>query len=204
MIITIARQFGSGGKQIGEIIATKLGIAFFDRDLIHLSSQESGIDEDLFAATDESIADHFWSSSAGSVSTYTNPLSYFHEMPMNDKLFVIQSNIIRKIAEEKPCVIVGRCADYILRQNPNVVSIFIHAPVKDRMNRLIHSYGFSEKDAKDIMLKTDKKRAAYYNYYSNEKWGRADNYDLCVNSSSMSEEAIATLIIEFAEQKTMG
>ncbi len=201
VVITIARQFGSGGREIGEKLAGKLGIPFYDKALIHLAAKESGIDEDLFDFADEKSFHNFWNASPGSAGFYGNRISLFNEMPMNDRLFLIQSNIIRKLAENGSCVIVGRCADYILRDDSHTVSVFIHSTEQDRQERLVHNYGIAEKDAKDAMIKTDKKRAAYYNYYSGGKWGRADNYDLSINSSASGIDGAVDLIITLAELK---
>ena len=197
VIITIARQFGSGGKEIGEKLSSRLEIPFYDKSIIHLAAQESGIDEDLFQSADEKALHTFWATTAGSTSIYGNRLSMFSEMPMNDKLFIIQSNIIKRLAEES-CVIVGRCADYILREEKNIVSVFIHADEESKKQRMIQTYEVPEKDAKEVMVKTDKKRAAYYNYYSGEKWGRADNYDLSINSGAIGIDGAVDLIIKFA------
>ncbi|MDF2655003.1 MAG: cytidylate kinase [Bacillota bacterium] len=201
IVITIARQFGSGGREIGEMLAEKMKIPFYDKALIHLASKESGIDEDLFALADENAVQSFWSATTGATGIYGSRLPVFNEIPMNDKLFIIQSSTIKKLAEASSCVIVGRCADYILRSDPGALSVFIHAEEKDKINRIIHSYGVPEKEAKEIMNKTDKKRASYYNYYSGEKWGRADNYDLSVNTSAIGIEGAVSLIIKFAEIK---
>lgn len=200
VIITLARQFGSGGKEIGEKLSSRLEIPFYDKSIIHLAAQESGIDEDLFQSADEKALHTFWATTAGSTSIYGNRLSMFSEMPMNDKLFIIQSNIIKRLAEES-CVIVGRCADYILREEKNIVSVFIHADEESKKQRMIQTYEVPEKDAKEVMVKTDKKRAAYYNYYSGEKWGRADNYDLSINSGAIGIDGAVDLIIKFAELK---
>jgi cytidylate kinase len=202
IIITIARQFGSGGREIGEKLALKLGIPFYDKSLIHLAAKDSGIDEDLFEFADEKAYQGFWTAAVGSNCFYGNRISPFNEMPMNDKLFLIQSNIIKKLAKDDSCVIVGRCADYILKDDPQAISVFVHSGEQDRLNRVIHTYGIPEKDAKDVMVKTDKRRAAYYNYYSGEKWGRADNYDLSVNSGAIGIEGTVDLIIRFAELKS--
>lgn len=201
VVITIARQFGSGGREVGEKLANQLGIPFYDKALIHLAAKESGIDEDLFDFADEKSFRSFWNASAGNTGFYGNRISLFNEMPMNDKLFMIQSNIIRKLAENGSCVIVGRCADYILRGDEHTISVFIHSSEQDRLNRVIHTYGIPEKDAKDVMTKTDKKRAAYYNYYSGEKWGRADNYDLSIKSCASGIDGAVDLIIKFADLK---
>ncbi len=201
IIITIARQFGSGGREIGEKLAKQLGVPFYDKSLIHLAAKESGIDEDLFDYADEKASFSFWTASASNTSIFGNRISMFNEMPMNDKLFLIQSNIIKKLASNDSCVIVGRCGDYILRNNPSTVPVFIHSNEADKLKRIIQTYGIPEKEAKDVMIKTDKKRAAYYNYYSEEKWGRADNYDLSLNSGAAGIEGTVNLIINFAKLK---
>lgn len=202
VIITIARQFGSGGREIGEKLALKLEIPYYDKSLIHLAAKDSGIDEDLFDFADEKAYHSFWTASVGNNCFYGNRISPFNEMPMNDKLFLIQSNIIKKLADDGSCVIVGRCADSILRDDPKAISVFIHSSEQDRLDRIIHSYGIESKDARDVMIKTDKRRAAYYNYYSGEKWGRADNYDLSINSGAVGIEGAVDLIIKFAELKS--
>lgn len=199
IVITIARQFGSGGREIGEMLAEKLNIPFYDKALIQLAAKESGIDEDLFAYADEKAVQTFWSASSSSSGMYGSRLPVFNEIPMNDKLFFIQSNTIKKLASEGSCVIVGRCADYILRNEPYALSVFIHSDEADKQNRIIHSYGVPEKEAKELMVKTDKKRASYYNYYSGEKWGRADNYDLSLKTSAVGTKGAVDLIIKFAE-----
>lgn len=201
VVITIARQFGSGGREVGEKLASKLRIPFYDKDLIHLAAKESGIEEDLFNFADEKSFHNFWSASAGNTGYYGNRVSLFNEMPMNDKLFLIQSNIIRKLADKGSCVIVGRCADHILRDDEHTISVFIHSSEQDRLTRVIHTYGIAEKDARDVMTKTDKKRAAYYNYYSGEKWGRADNYDLSIKSCISGIDGAVDLIIKFVDLK---
>ncbi len=200
IVITIARQFGSGGKEIGEKLAKQLGIPFYDKALIHLAAKESGIDEDLFDSADEKTSHNFWTASSGA-GIYGNRIAVFNEMPMNDKLFLIQSNIIRELAESGSCVIVGRCADYILRNEPYILPVFIHSSEEDKLKRIVDAYGFQEKEAKEIMVKTDKKRTAYYNYYSGEKWGKADNYDLSINSSATGIDDTVRIIIKFAELK---
>ncbi|QOX62958.1 cytidylate kinase-like family protein [Anoxybacterium hadale] len=201
VVITIARQFGSGGREIGEMLAEKLKIPFYDKALIHFAAEASGIDEDLFAFADEKAVQSFWSATSGATGVYGSRLPVFNEIPMNDKLFLIQSNTIKKLASESSCVIVGRCADYILRSEPYALSVFIHSEDEDKINRIIRSYGVPEKEAQETMIKTDKKRASYYNYYSGEKWGRADNYDLAVNTSAVGIEGAVSLIIKFAELK---
>lgn len=201
IIVTIARQYGSGGREIGERLAERLGIPFYDKALIQMAAAESGIDEELFDLADEKRFSNFWAASGSSASIYSNRIMIFNEMPMNDKLFIIQSNMIKKLAKKGSCVIVGRCSDYILRDEKETIPVFIHSSEQNRINRLTNVYGVSPKDAKDVMVKTDKRRGAYYNYYSGGKWGRADNYDLSVNSGTIGIDGATDLIIKFAELK---
>lgn len=201
VIITIARQFGSGGREIGQKLAEQLGIKFYDKELIALAAKESGIDEDLFESADEKPFNPFWSSLAVNIAGFGSKFSGFSDMPMNDRLFLIQSNVIKKIAQEESCVIVGRCADYILKEEANAVHIFVHADLPFKKNRLVGSYGIPEPNAEEFMKKTDKRRASYYDYYVGEKWGIAENYDLCVDSSAIGIDNTVKLIIEIAKMK---
>lgn len=201
VIITIARQFGSGGRIIGKKLADKLGICFYDKELIQMAASDSGIDESLFENADETHLSSFWNSILINSNTFGNRMTVFNDMPMNDKLFLIQSNIIRKVADENSCVIVGRCADYILRENKSAVNIFIHSNLEDKLNRLINDYGISNEIAKEIMLKTDKKRSTYYNFYSDGKWGQAENYHLCIDSSAVGIDGSVEIIEKFAYLK---
>lgn len=201
IVITIARQFGSGGRSIGEKLAKELGIPFYDKSLIHLAAKDSGLDESLFEHADEMPSNSFWNTTVNNTSIFGNRLAIFHDMPMNDRLFVFQSNIIKKIASEGSCVIVGRCADDILREEKNAVHVFIHASEEHKLDRIIHTYGIPEEKAREIMVKTDKKRAAYYNYYTGGKWGMAENYDLSLNSGVIGIDDAVELIIEFTKRR---
>lgn len=196
-IITIARQFGSGGRAIGKQLAEDLCIPFYDKDLIQLAAKKSGIEEHLFENADETPSNNFWDTLASNANLFGNKLLTFNDMPMNDKLFVIQSNIIKDVAAKGSCVIVGRCADYILRNEEGLTHLFIHSSEEDKLDRVINSYGIPEKDAKVTMTKTDKKRASYYNYYADGKWGRAENYDLSLNTSAIGIEGAVRLIKDF-------
>ncbi|MBR0596327.1 AAA family ATPase [Sinanaerobacter chloroacetimidivorans] len=200
VIITIARQFGSGGRYIGKKLAELFEIPFYDKALIQLAAENSGIDPDLFENADEAPSSVFWNTSAG-INLFGNRLSNFTDMPMNDKLFLIQSDIIRKLAQENSCVIVGRCADYILRDMENTVHVFIHSDFQDKINRMVQYYGVQEKNAKETMQKTDRKRASYYNYYTGGKWGLAENYDLSVKTSAVTTDGAVQMIQEFAKMK---
>lgn len=198
IIITIARQYGSGGRAIGQKLADHLGIPFYDKELIQLAAKDSGIDKGLFENADETHTSTFWNTMSINTNVFGNRITAFNDIPMNDKLFLIQSNIIKKVANEGSCVIVGRCADYILREEQNTVHVFIHSNAEDKLHRIINNYNIPESNAKDIMIKTDKKRSTYYNYYSDGKWGRAENYDLSINSGAVGIDGAIKIIKEFA------
>lgn len=204
IIITIAREYGSGGKCIGQKLSEILNIPFYDKELLALAAKESGIHEDLFKEADENHPKGFWNSMSFSTSSFGNVFSDGGELPINDRLFLIQSSIIKEIANEGSCIIVGRCADYILQDHPDAIHIFIHALEKDKIQRVIETYGINEKDAKTAMSKTDKRRAAYYDYYADGKWGQAENYDLSIDSSVIGIDGTVTLIKEFANLKQVN
>ena len=196
-VITIGRQFGSGGRQVGKKLADKLGIAFYDKELIEIAAMESGMSKKLLESADEKPTNSF----LYSLSILGNGFSPMDDMPINDKLFFIQSNVIKRVAQEGSCVIVGRCADYILRNNPNCVNVFIHACMNKKLERAVNEYKLSSDSALDEILRMDKSRASYYNYYSDRKWGRADNYHLCIDSGIVGVDNAVDLIISFAEMK---
>lgn len=201
VIFTIARQFGSGGRDVGKQLADSLEIPFYDKSLIQIAAKESGIEENLFKSVDEEPSNSFWDALAINANIFGNLTSTYSSMPINDKLFIIQSNVIKNIASKESCVIVGRCADYILRDEPNLVRVFVHGKEEDKLHRIVHQYGFPEADAKSLMVKTDKKRASYYNYYADGKWGRAENYDLSLNTSAIGIEGAVALIKSYWEIK---
>ncbi len=196
-VITIGRQFGSGGRQVGKKLADKLGIAFYDKELIEIAAMESGMSKKLLESADEKPTNSFFYS----LSILGNGFSPMADMPINDKLFFIQSNVIKRVAQEGSCVIVGRCADYILRNNPNCVNVFIHACMNKKLERAVNEYKLSADSALDEILRMDKSRASYYNYYSDRKWGRADNYHLCIDSGVIGVDNAVDLIISFVEMK---
>lgn len=190
-IITISRQYGSGGHYIGKRLAERLGIAFYDNELLAKVSEESGMSKAILENYDEK-KDGFFS---GII-----PTTYGFDMSMGQKVFLAQFDAIRKIAQEESCVIVGRCADYILKDVPNVLSVFIHAPIESRIKRAIEFYGVDPKKAKDVILRMDKKRRNYYNFYSDKNWSKADSYDLALTSDIGIDECVDA-IKTFAERK---
>ena len=201
-IITISRQYGSGGRYIAKMVADELGIPFYDKELVERAAEESGISKDLFEHADEKPSQPLWSILPASFSGFGGRVSVT-DMPMNDKLFLIQANTIRKIAEEGSCVIVGRCANYVLKDDPDLIRIFVHSTPEDKLNRIVTYYGVDEADAESQMAKIDKTRSNYFNYYSGLKWGAADTYDLAVNTSCLGTERSAKLIADFARLKAL-
>lgn len=196
-VFTIGRQFGSGGRQVGRTLAEKLGIPFYDKELIAISARDSGLSEELFNNADEKATSSiFYSLVMGNYPMASGALGVT-EMPLNDQLFLIQSKTIKRLASLGPCVIVGRCADYILREQQNVVNIFIHAKLADRVRRAIDVYEVAEGKAEDVCLKTDKQRANYYNYYSDRKWGMCRTYDLSLDSGRLGIDGCVEAITHF-------
>lgn len=194
-VITIGREFGSGGHEIGMKLAEKLGIKCYDKELLELAAKESGLCEELFASQDEKPTNSFLYSLVMDTYSlgYTN--SYV-DMPINHKVFLAQFDAIKKLAGEGPCVMVGRCADYALADWKDCFSVFVHADFDWRINRIAAKYNKSPKEARDIITKTDKSRASYYNYYTNKKWGSAKSYNLCIDSSKYGIDNTVKAIIE--------
>ncbi|MDO4452938.1 MAG: cytidylate kinase-like family protein [Eubacteriales bacterium] len=200
-IITIGRQFGSGGKEIGEKLAEALGIKCYDKELLSRASKESGISQELFENHDEKPTNSFLYSLVMDTYSMGYSSATFNDMPLNHKVFLAQFNAIKKIADEGPCVIVGRCADYALAEYKNCISVFIHASMDNRIKRISEKYQLSENKAKDLIVKTDKKRANYYNYYSSKKWGDASSYHLCIDSGICGIDGTVEMIQEFVKLK---
>lgn len=203
-IITIARQFGSGGREIGEKLAKALGIPFYDKELISMAAKESGIDSEVFENVDEKATNSLLYSLSMGLYSYGNSFSAMGDLPVNDRLYILQHKIIKKLAEQGPCVIVGRCADYVLKERKDTVNIFIHANMDYRKQRAINVRGVDKARAEQVINKTDKVRANYYSFYSGQKWGFAQNYDLCIDSSKMSTEQAVNLIVEYLKIKNQG
>ncbi|MCC8146974.1 MAG: cytidylate kinase-like family protein, partial [Bacteroidales bacterium] len=185
-VITIGRQLGSGGLLLGEKLSTKLGIPCYDKELIHLASQESGLGKEFFEKADEQSSHGFFSSFFGFRSEYMGDIT--GNYLSNEILFKIQSDVIKELAQKGSCIFVGRCADYILREHTSLLSIFISAEMNDRIKIIAQNNSITEKEAQMMIEQTDKKRAGYYNYFSNKIWGMSTSYDLCFNSSKLNME----------------
>ena len=199
-VINIGRQLGSGGHQIGQKLAAELNISFYDKELIQIASQESGLSKKFFEQADEKSGPSFLGGIFNLRSSLVDEI-YTNNFLSNETLFKIQSDVIRKLAQESSSVFVGRCADYILKDHPKLINIFITADMKDRISRVAEKEKLSEAKAQVFIAKIDKKRAGYYNYYSNKVWGTADSYDLCINSSTLGIDQTLQFIRHFVEQK---
>ncbi len=200
-IITIARQFGSGGHEAGEKLAQKLGVPFYDKALIAMAAKESGFSEEVFAAADEKATSSLLYSMVMGNYAFGSRVAGLNEMPLNDKLFIIQADIIKKAAAQGPCVIIGRCADYILRETDNCLNVFIHADKAARVQRILERKLCDDpRKAPDFVTKKDKQRANYYNFYTNNRWDDLMNYDLTIDSSKFSMEKTVDLITDAARQ----
>jgi len=199
-VITIGRQLGSGGRMIGEKLAGQLGISFYDRELIQLASQESGLGKEFFERADEKKGYSVFGGLFGIRGLMAEePFSTYYLN--NETLFSIQSDVIRKLADQGTCLFVGRCADYILAGKPQLLNIFITASLEDRINRVAERDNVPEKKARDVVEKADKDRAGYYNYFTNKTWGSADSYHLCVNSSVLGIDFTVDFLKNFVKRR---
>ncbi len=196
MIITIGRQYGSGGRELGEKLAQKLGYKFYDEELVNMAAEKSNMSSDILRMADEKATKSLlYSIVTGMDSRFLNP---YYELPINDKLFIEQSNVIKSLAEEGNCVIVGRCADYVL-ENAKIpsVDLFVYATMEHRIERISKKYDLTKEKAKDKIKKIEKGRKTYYNYYSNREWGNIANYDLCISTSKISVDDAVDVAITF-------
>ena len=188
-IYTIGREFGSGGREVGEKLAAKLGIKLYDKELLQQAAKDSGFCEEIFENHDEKPTNSFLYSlvmDTYSVSGYS--AAPFLDMPLNHKVFLAQFETIKKIAEKESCVIVGRCADYALSDNPDCINIFIHADLDVRIKNVSRNLNITENKARDIINKTDKQRASYYNYYTSKKWGDSKSYNLSLDAGKLGTD----------------
>lgn len=193
LVFAISREYGSGGREIGERLAEELGIAYYDKLLLKRIAEESGLDGDVVADFDEKPLRPL----------LLNPNSFFCgtdlEHPVASRIYRTEVDILRSIAEEGSCVIVGRCADYVLSGHPDLVSLFVSAPMEARVARVMRRNGLSESDARTRIARVDKNRASYYRYFTDENWGQASNYDLCLNSGNLDAAGAVSVIRSFVD-----
>ena len=200
-VITIGRQFGSGGREIGEKVAEHYGIKCYDKELLSKAAQESGFAPEMIQNHDERPTNSFLYNLVIDTYSFGYNSSSFVDMPISHKVFLAQFDTIKKIADEGPCVIIGRCADYALADRKNVLNLFICGDESCKIKRIMSRFDDvdSEEKAREMMIKKDKQRQSYYNYYSSKKWGRADSYDLTINSSRLGIDGTCNLIYQFVD-----
>ncbi|MBQ7314548.1 MAG: cytidylate kinase-like family protein [Clostridia bacterium] len=200
LIITIARQYGSGGREIGEKLSAALGIPVYDKELITEAANMSELHPDVLHKVDEVAANSLLYTLAMGSNVFGSAMSFGYKMPVNDKLFLLQSDVIREYAAKGSCIIIGRCADYVLRDEPNLFRIFIHGDIDCRKARVAERHpDIKSTQVIDIINKTDKRRASYYNFYTGNKWGKYDNYDLMINSSTLGIDETVTFLAAYAK-----
>lgn len=200
-IITLGRQLGSNGKIIGKELAERLGYKFYDKEIIARVAKENGLSESVFAEMDEKPTTSLLYSLVMGVQSAKGLYYQYNDFLNGDNLFKLQVDLIRKIAAEGPCVIVGRCADYILREEPRLIKLFLHSNIEERIKTLMARDGMSEKEARTAVSKADKRRSNYYNFYTNRTWGSVNNYDLCLDTSSLSNEDCVEFLLSYIRQK---
>lgn len=199
IIINIGRQFSSGGRYISKILCEEFGCSYFDKEILDLAAKESGFSPDVFKKSDEKknfihTLFHLHAPMLSDDNFYNNKFS-------EESLFKFQCDAIRKAASQGSCLFIGRCADYVLRDEPNTVSIFLAADMEDRINRTMERYNMDEESARKTISKKDSTRASYYNYYTGKKWGAAESYDLCINTSIFGLDETAKFIADFIRKR---
>jgi CMP/dCMP kinase len=198
-ILTISREFGSGGRLIGEKLAARLGIEFYDRTIIQMAAERSGLSYKFIEQNEEHMSNSLLFN-IDAATAYSNFTTSYFDTPVNDKTFLAQTEVIRELAKNS-CVIVGRCADYVLREDPALVRLFITAAFDDRVRRCVDEYSFPAQGADEKIKKIDKSRANYYKYYTGQSWGSLHNYDLAVNTSFTGILGAVSTIMSMLEEK---
>ena len=197
-IITVGRQYGSGGRYVAKLLSERLGIPFYDKELLVEASKDSGICQEVMENFDEKQERKGLFSMLSGMQG-RGEMSMYLDMPLNHRIFLAQFDTIRRIADEGPCVIVGRCADYVLRDHKNVVNVFIKANREERIRRITEIYGVDPIHAEENIRKADKQRSSYYNYYATGTWGNVENYHLCVDTGALGIEGAVDLICKCVE-----
>ncbi len=203
--ISFGREFGSGGAAVGKLLAEKLNASYYDKEILFQASKESGLAPELFEKADERMGNPSTSFLGGIMGMQLNTLGECFTPPNwyfgNERLFQIQSEVMIKLAQQGDSVFMGRCADYVLREMPNLFSVFLTAKKEDRIRVISEKFSMSSSEAESLINKKDKQRAEYYNYYTFKKWGGASSYDLCVNVSQFGIEGCVDLIISTLERR---
>ena len=201
IIITIARQYGSGGREIGERVAELLGIPIYDKEIINDAASKGELNAEAVKHVEETCASSLLYTLAMGSNVLGTTMHFGYKMPLNDKLFILQSDVIREYAAAGSCVIIGRCSDYVLREEKNVLRLFIYGDLEHRTERVKERHPeIKSSQIIDVINKTDKRRSSYYNFYTGNKWGKYDNYDMAINSSTLGIEGTAQLITAMAKR----
>jgi cytidylate kinase len=201
IIITIARQYGSGGREIGEKVAAALGIPLYDKEIITDAASKGELNSEVVRNTEESCASSLLYTLAMGSNILGTTLHFGYKMPLNDKLFILQSDIIKEYASKGSCVVIGRCSDYVLRDEEGLLRLFIYGDLEHRSERVKARHPeIKPSQIIDTINKTDKRRSSYYNFYTGNKWGKYDNYDMAINSSTLGIEGTAQLIYAMAKK----
>ena len=203
-IITISRQHGSAGLQIGRELAKELNIPCYDKELLERAAKDSGLCKEIFEANEKKPTSSFLYSLVMDTYSYGYSSGVLSDMPLNQKVFLAQFDTIKQLAKEGPCVFIGRCADYALEDNPNCLSVFVHADLKKRIRRVAAINSISDAKAKDIIQKMDKSRASYYNYYTSKKCGDMESYHVCLDSGIFGIDGTVNLLKVMIEQREQG
>lgn len=198
-VVTIGREYGSGGHEIGALAAQKLGVPLYDKEVLTLAAKESGICTEIMESHDEKASVSGMLSMAPAASV--NGMGFGLQMSMNQRVFLAQFAAITKLAEEKSCVVVGRCADYVLRDMKNVTHVFIYASPEKRAARIMEKEHVDESQARELIRKTDKQRKNYYNFFADGNWGMRSNYDLMLRTDGHTTEELADILCAFAHLK---
>ncbi len=199
-IITISREFGTGARLIGREVAALLNYGYYDRALIEMAAEKSGLSEEFIERTEEKASNSFLFNLA-TAAYMASDITAEYTVPVNDRAFLVQSDVIRDIARSGNGVIVGRCADYVLKDHPRLLRVFIYANKEDRINRIVNEYGQDAKNAESVLTKIDKGRANYHKFYTGTNWRSMDNYDLCINTSNTGIQGAVMAIKACAEEK---
>lgn len=195
LTLSIGRQIGSGGRDVAKIVAQKLGCRFFDREILNLAAEESGFSEECFESNDENKG--FLKSFFHLRVPHLSDINFYNNSFSQESLFQIQSEAMKKAASESPCLFVGRCSDYVLRDYPHLISVFITADIDDRVARIMQRHCCDHDAAMKLIENGEQTRSRYYNFYSGKHWGDSSSYDLCINSSRLGIEGTADMIVNY-------
>jgi cytidylate kinase len=200
IILTISREYGSGGRKIGRALANELKIPYYNDEIRELTAKKSGLSEDFIAKSAENLPNTFLHNLNYSAYSSYDSIS-FYDIPVTDKLFLAQSEVIKELAEQGSCIIVGRCADWVLRDEPHLVKILIRGDTQDRINYAVENYDLSPDKATERLKKIDKSRTNYYKYYTDRQWDNVHNFDMMLNSSFTGVEGATQIIITMLREK---